>query len=91
MQDYFNVSTIFKVERRYKTVSIWYPLDNLRLYVVDEKGELWISEPQVARDYLKRPEKTAEVFIKNLFSAEPNYDLIYRTGDIVRVFEDGKI
>ena len=93
-------STIFKVDRLYKTVPIGYPLDNLRLYVVDEKGaqvengtegELWISGPQVARGYLKRPEKTAEVFIKNPFSEEPNYNKIYRTGDIVKGFDDGKI
>lgn len=93
-------STIFKVEQRYKTVPIGYPLDNLRLYVVDEKGqqvengtegELWISGPQVARGYLKRPEKTAEVFIKNPFSNAPGYERIYRTGDIVRGCDDGKI
>ena len=93
-------STIFKVERLYKNVPIGYPLDNLRLYVVNEKGEqvengtegeLWISGPQVARGYLKRPEKTAEVFIKNPFSDEPNYDRIYRTGDIVKGCDDGKI
>lgn len=94
------ISTIFKMERKYKNVPIGYPLDNLRLYVVDEngqqvengvEGELWISGPQVARGYLKRPEKTAEVFIKNPFSNAEGYETIYRTGDIVRGCDDGNI
>ena len=93
-------STIFRVDKRYKNVPIGYPLDNLRLYVVDEngaqvengvEGELWISGPQVARGYLKRPEKTAEVFIKNPFSDEKDFEKVYRTGDIVRGLDDGKI
>lgn len=93
-------STVFKVEHRYKNVPIGYPLDNMRFYIVDEKGaevengiegELWIAGPQVARGYLKRPEKTAEVFIKNPFSNEPNYDKVYKTGDIVKGFDDGRI
>ena len=93
-------STIFKVDKRYKNVPIGYPLDNLRLYVVDENGaqvengvedELWIAGPQVARGYLKRPEKTTEVFIKNPFSDEKDFEKVYRTGDIVKSCDDGKI
>ena len=93
-------STIFKVDKFYKNVPIGYPLDNLQVYIVDEKGvqvengiegELWIAEPQVARGYLKRPEKTAEVFIKNPFSDEPDFNKVYRTGDIFRGLDDGKI
>ncbi len=93
-------STIFKVDRLYKNVPIGYPLENLKLYVVDEKGEqvengeegeLWISGAQVARGYFKRAEKNAEVFIKNPFSDEEEFSRVYRTGDIVRGCDDGKI
>ena len=93
-------STIFKVDKRYKNVPIGYPLENLRLYIVDEngaqvengvEGELWISGPQVARGYLNRPEKTTEVFIKNPFSDDPDFEKVYRTGDIVKGCDDGKI
>ncbi len=93
-------STIFKVDRQYKNVPIGYPLDNLKMYVVNEKGEqvengqegeLWISGVQVARGYLKRPEKTAEVFIKNPFSDDVDFAKVYRTGDIVIGCDDGKI
>ena len=31
-------STIFKVDRLYKNVPIGYPLNNLHVYIVDEKG-----------------------------------------------------
>ena len=53
------------------------PLDNLKLYVVDNRGrrvpagvpgELWIAGPQVGGGYLNRPEKTAEVFTDNPFA-----------------------
>ena len=93
-------STTFQVDQLYKSVPIGYPLDNLRVYVVDEagnqvengtEGELWISGPQVGRGYLKRPEKTAQVFRRNPFSEEPGYDRVYCTGDIVRGLDDGRI
>ncbi|MBR1523373.1 MAG: AMP-binding protein, partial [Lachnospiraceae bacterium] len=87
-------------DRLYKRVPIGGPLDNFRLYVVDEcgrilppgvPGELWIAGFSVGRGYLNRPEKTAEVFIDNPFTKEPGYERIYRTGDIVRWTEDGRI
>ena len=49
------------------------------------EGELYVSGPQVGLGYLNKPEKTAEVFV------EWNGVRCYRTGDIVRVREDGNI
>ena len=93
-------TTIFHVDKKYKNVPIGFPLDNVKLYIVDEngkqvetgeEGELLVAGPQVGRGYLKRPEKTAEVFKKNPFSDEPGCDRVYCTGDIVKGLEDGTI
>jgi amino acid adenylation domain-containing protein/thioester reductase-like protein len=81
-------------------IPIGKPLDNMRLYIADKQfnrlplgatGELWISGPQVSRGYLNRPEKTAEVYIKNPFTDEDKYARCYRSGDIVRYLPDGNI
>lgn len=94
------LSTCFEVDKLYDSVPIGKPIYNTRLYIVDEngkqvengeEGELWISGPLVGRGYLKRPEKTAEAFIKNPFSDEEGYERIYRTGDIVIGCDDGNI
>ncbi|MCR4908713.1 MAG: amino acid adenylation domain-containing protein [Lachnospiraceae bacterium] len=94
------ISTIFKVDRLYKRVPIGKPLYNLRLYVVDTEGrrlpvgapgEMWVAGPQVGRGYLNRPEKDAEVFVRNIFDAEEGYEKAYRTGDVVRMLPDGNV
>ena len=93
-------TTTFLVDKRRKEIPIGKPLDNLRLYIVDPQGhrlpvgaagELWVAGPQVSRGYLNRPEKTAEVYIRNPFTAEPKYARCYRTGDIVRYLPGGDI
>lgn len=68
--------TSFKVERQENNIPIGKPLDNVKLYVVDQNfnrvpigacGELLAAGLQVGAGYLNRPEKNAEVFIKNPF------------------------
>ena len=49
------------------------------------EGELYVAGPQVGLGYLNKPEKTAEVFV------EWEGKRCYKTGDIVRVREDGNI
>ncbi len=75
------------------------PIANTRLYVLDEKlepvaigapGELYVGGDGVARGYLNRPELTAERFISDPFSEEPDARL-YKTGDLVRYRADGNI
>ena len=92
--------TIYPVTKKDKDVPIGKPLDNVRLYVVDQQGhrlpvgamgELWAAGPQVALGYLNRPDKNAEVFVQNPFSTEEKYIRAYRTGDIVRYLPDGNI
>ena len=107
--DFFNVygptectifTTTYRVDKKMKEIPIGKPLDNMRLYVVDQQGyrlpvgaagELWVAGPQVSRGYLNRPEKTAEVYIDNPFTTDEKYARVYRTGDIVRFLPSGDI
>lgn len=79
--------------------SIGKPIDNTQVYILDEclrpvaagtLGEIFIGGAGVARGYRNRPELTAEKFIPNPFSADPDSRL-YRTGDFGSFFEDGQI
>ncbi len=94
------LTTIYCVNEKLKDIPIGKPLDNLRLYIVDGRGqrlpvgavgELWVAGPQVSRGYLNRPEKTVEVYIANPFTTEEKFNRIYKTGDIVRYLPSGDI
>ncbi len=75
------------------------PLSNTEVWVLDRQGhlvpagvmgELYIGGDGIAREYLGRPELTAEKFVPHPFSSEPGARL-YRTGDLVRYLSDGNI
>ena len=53
-------------------------------------GELYIGGAGLARGYLNRPELTAEQFVANPFSDDPDARL-YRTGDLCRWRADGNL
>ena len=81
------------------SVSIGKPLQNTQVYVLDKlltavpegmTGELYIGGLGVARGYLNKPELTADKFIPNPFGDELG-DRIYKTGDLVRVLNDGNL
>jgi len=68
-----------------------YILDaNLQPVPLGVKGELYLGGIRVARGYLNRPELTAQKFIVNPFSNEPEARL-YKTGDLARYLADGNI
>lgn len=78
-------------------VPIGRPIDNIRLYVVNEDlrpqpvgvaGELCIAGVGLARSYHRRPELTRERFIDHPFEGE---DRIYRTGDLARWLPNGEV
>lgn len=93
-------TTMFPVDKMYKSVPIGKGLANVKLYVIDKNqnrvpvgvpGELCVAGPQVSRGYLNRPEQTEKVYINNKFCTDEKFNRIYRTGDIVRFLPDGNI
>ncbi|MGJ0430537.1 amino acid adenylation domain-containing protein [Methylobacter sp.] len=81
------------------SIPIGRPIDNTQIYLLDPQGEpvpvgvpgeLYIGGVQVGRGYLNRPELTAERFIQDPFSKDPEARL-YKTGDLARWQEDGSI
>ena len=80
-------------------IPIGRPLPGYELHVLDEEGrqvepgtpgELWIGGAGVARGYRGDPERTAERFRPDPFSAAAGARM-YGSGDIVRRREDGEL
>lgn len=72
----------------------------LKFYILDENnkevengetGELCISGPQVSRGYLNNPEKTALQYIKNPFTEDEEYKILFKTSDMVKMLDDGNL
>lgn len=77
-------------------VSIGTPMDNTRIYVLDDRlrllppgeaGELYIGGVGVARGYVNQPGRTAQRFVADLFGAPG--ERMYATGDLARREDDG--
>ncbi|MGA9773578.1 MAG: amino acid adenylation domain-containing protein [Blastocatellia bacterium] len=92
-------STASKLDAGSDSISIGSPIANTRIYVLDTSlqpvpvgvaGELYIAGEGLARGYLRLPELTADRFIPDPYSAQSGGRL-YKTGDLVRRFDDGGI
>jgi amino acid adenylation domain-containing protein len=90
-------TTAWKVESPRKGIAIGRPIDNTTVWVLDEHGhacpigvpgELCIGGAGVTPGYRQRDELTAERFIPDPFSDDPDGRL-YRTGDLGRWRHDG--
>jgi thioesterase domain-containing protein/acyl carrier protein len=82
-----------------RSVPIGRPISNTQVYVLDHylnpvpigvPGELYIGGDGLANGYLNQPGLTAQRFVVNLFSSDPEARL-YKTGDRVRYLTDGTI
>jgi len=82
-----------------RSIPIGRPLANSTAHILDRAGqlcpigipgELCLGGDGVALGYVHRPELTAERFIPDPFSSEPEARL-YRTGDLCRWLESGDI
>ena len=89
----------FSADNHLSSVPIGRPLANTTIYLLDQylnpvpigvPGELYIGGHGVARGYLNLPELTAERFLSDMFSDEPQGRL-YRTGDLACYLPDGNI
>jgi len=83
-----------------RLVSIGKPLPGVETYVLDEKlqpvphgqvGELYIGGRGVARGYINQPELTAKHFLNNPNTHTETGQRLYRTGDRVRMTDDGNL
>jgi thioesterase domain-containing protein/aryl carrier-like protein len=80
-------------------VPIGRPIANTKIYLLDAQrqpvplgatGEIWIGGPGVARGYLNQPALTAQRFVADPFSSDPDARL-YRSGDLGRWLPDGTL
>jgi len=79
-------------------VPIGKPISNVRVYVLDQRlqpvpigvtGEVCVAGAGIAREYLNRPELTAQKFLPDPFG--PASSRLYRTGDRARWLPDGNL
>ncbi|MCX5208777.1 amino acid adenylation domain-containing protein [Kitasatospora sp. NBC_00240] len=84
-------------DARTRSAVIGTALEDTAAYVLDERlravapggvGELYLAGEGTGRGYFERPALTAERFVANPFTPG---DRLYRTGDRVRLTEDGLI
>lgn len=84
-------------DRQRRFIPIGKPMDGAAALVVDDQGrvcppgmvgEIYIRTPYRTSGYYQQPELTNKVFIPNPFSNDP-HDIVYKTGDLGRILEDG--
>jgi aryl carrier-like protein len=89
-------SSCIQVTGRSSAITVGRPIANTQFYVLDRHdqpvahgvpGHLHIGGDGVARGYHKRPELTAERFVKNPFAA----GRMYRTGDLAKWLPNGEL
>jgi amino acid adenylation domain-containing protein len=91
-------SAVKQIQADDELITIGLPIANTQIYLVDEQGkvvapgiigEIVIGGDGVAQGYWKRPELTAEKFIKNTFSTAAD-SILYRTGDLGKLLPNGE-
>ncbi len=90
---------ICSADEEEEAIPLGEPIARTRLYVLDpfmqpvpagSRGELWIGGAALARGYRNQPRLTAEAFLPDPFSENPE-ERIYRTGDMAYVNNEGTL
>jgi amino acid adenylation domain-containing protein len=85
----YSMGPVVPVGRGLDTI-VLYPLDDqLRPLPLGEVGDLYVAGSRLARGYYRRPAVTAERFVADPFGGSGQR--MFRTGDQVRVRQDGLI
>ncbi|WP_428241039.1 amino acid adenylation domain-containing protein, partial [Gynuella sp.] len=93
------VDSSYSLITRAQSPNVGYPIDNVQLYVMDTRqqllpagycGELCIAGRGLARGYLNQPALSQEKF-PLVTLADGQRVRMYRTGDKVRLREDGRL
>lgn len=83
--------------RSFKRIPIGKPINNMKLYILDEEleplplgvpGEIYLSGRGLARGYLNHPELTELHFIPNPYQSD---ELMYKTGDRGKFLFDANV
>ena len=94
------VITVYWIKEKRSWYPIGRPVPTVRARIVDEngqdvpdgeKGELWISGPQVAEGYLDMDEEMKSHFENIRVPGSARYRHIYKTGDIMHKDENGDL
>jgi amino acid adenylation domain-containing protein len=94
-----NYYPIGEVDPHWVSIPYGKPIQNAQYYILDSylnpcpidvSGELHIGGGCLASGYLNQPDLTAQKFIPNPFSDNPEARL-YKTGDLARYLPDGNI
>lgn len=92
-------STCYRLKEANDSPLIGRPIANTRIHILDNNmqpvpigipGEVYIGGDGVVRGYHKRPELTADRFVRDPLT-NTNTARLYKTGDLARYCEDGNI
>ncbi|GAA0740364.1 amino acid adenylation domain-containing protein [Gaetbulibacter jejuensis] len=92
--NYFNIN---EIDSQWKSIPYGKPIQNSKYYILDNNlklcpigtvGDLYIGGDCLAVGYLNAPELTNQKFIQNPYAEG---EIIYKTGDLARWFNDGNI
>ncbi|WP_174952637.1 amino acid adenylation domain-containing protein [Burkholderia lata] len=94
-----NFHEVGEIDPGWRSIPYGRPIDNARYYILDEagqpcghgvEGELFIGGGVLSLGYYRRPELTAERFVRDPFVADPTARM-YRTGDRASFYPDGSM
>uniref|UniRef100_UPI003BEEC380 amino acid adenylation domain-containing protein n=1 Tax=Burkholderia arboris TaxID=488730 RepID=UPI003BEEC380 len=94
-----NFHEVGEIDPGWRSIPYGRPIDNARYYILDDagqpcgpgvEGELFIGGEVLSLGYYRRPELTAERFVRDPFVADATARM-YRTGDRASFYPDGSM